>query len=55
MRKQQRDGERKEQKIRGSEGKPGKAAMRSYPEKHACPRRGNLKAASAALSRRQTE
>lgn len=41
--------------MRGREGKPGKAATRFHPEKHACPRRGNPKTTSAVLRRRQTE
>src|SRR5258708_6870452 len=47
--------ERKEQQMRGTEGKPGKKAMRYHLERWACPRREHPEAAKASLRRRQTE
>jgi hypothetical protein len=43
------------QKMREIEEELGKEAMRLHPEKHACPRRRNPKAAEAVLSRDQAE
>ena len=47
--------ERKEQQMRGTEGKPGKKAVRHHSERWSCPRREHAEAANASLRRRQTE
>ena len=51
----QRDGERKEQKMRRIEEKSGKKAMRLPSEKQTCPRRGNPTAVKTVLTRSPTE
>src|SRR5260370_7410632 len=47
----QREGERKGQKRRRSEEKPGKEVTRLHSEKHSCPRKRDTVADEAALRR----
>src|SRR5258708_32567079 len=47
----EREGERKGEKMRRSEEKPGKEATRLHSEKHSCPRRRDTVADEAVLRR----
>ena len=50
-----RNWERREQQRRGTEGQPGKKALRHHSERKACPSRELISVAQASLRRRQTE